>query len=207
MTEARDFRALAEAADAERYLPDLIPWVHEAGNPYLDWLLGSPEAAREAIGMWMVREGSEISLKRVVALFEEGNPVGGFVALSGADLQLCARADTLTVLKAVGRRGRSELLLRAADVADLRTPVEPDEWFLSKLGVLEPFRRGGRGRAIVHEFLERGRAAGFSRFRLDVWGNDAHTVRMYESAGFHAVHEADSAALGGRLVAMRASDG
>jgi ribosomal protein S18 acetylase RimI-like enzyme len=203
VTGGRDFRALAEDRDHQRHLPDLLPWVHEAGNPYFDWLLGDPGTARAAIEVWMRRSSSEIALERVVALFEDGRAVGGFVGLAGADLARCAKADSLVALKAVGREGRAELLRRAKAVAELRLPVDDDEWFLSKLGVLEPYRRGGRGRALLHEFLHRGEAQGFTRFRLDVWEQDEHTVRLYESAGFQTADATHSEELGRKLLAMR----
>lgn len=205
MTGPRVFRALAEDPHPRRHLPDLVPWVHEAGNPYFDWLLGDPGTALAAIELWMGRPSSEIALTRLVALFEDGRPVGGFVGVAGADLARCAKADSLAALKAVGRKGRPELLRRARAVANLRLAVGADEWFLSKLGVLEPFRRGGRGRALLHEFLERGDAQGFTRFRLDVWEQDEQTVRLYESAGFITADATYSEELGRRLLAMRRS--
>jgi ribosomal protein S18 acetylase RimI-like enzyme len=68
---------------------------------------------------------------------------------------------------------------------------------------LEPYRRGGRGRALLEEFLERGARGGFTRFRLDVWERDEYTVRLYESAGFRTVAESMNEELGLRLLAMR----
>ncbi|HYI38519.1 MAG TPA: GNAT family N-acetyltransferase [Thermoleophilaceae bacterium] len=203
MTGARDFRALTDVPSPERFVSDLQPWIHEAGNPYLDWLFGAPDSARAALAAWMVSDGSEISLGRVVGLFEGGNPIGGYVGLSGSDLAKCVRKDAITALKVAGRDGRPAFLERARELSDLRRPVEPDEWFLSKLGVLVPYRRGGRGRALLEDFLGRGAQAGFSRFRLDVWARDEHTVRLYESAGFLTFDETFSEEMGMRLLAMR----
>jgi ribosomal protein S18 acetylase RimI-like enzyme len=200
--ERREFRDLASEPGAERHIPDLLPWVHEAGNPYFDYLFGGPEVARRAIASMLASERSEISLRHTTALFEGDRPVGGFVSLSGAELDTCIRADSLLALKAVGRDGRRALLERAAGVAHLRTPPEPDQLFLSKLGVLASHRRGGRGRALLERFLDGGRERGFSRFRLDVRQRDEHTVGLYRSAGFEVAWEAESPAAGELLYAM-----
>jgi len=128
--------------------------------------------------------------------------VGGFVGLSGEEQEGSAKADSLIALQAAGREGRRALLERAKVAADLRRPPESDEFYLSKLGVLERYRRGGRGRALLERYLETGRERGFSRFRLDVRQRDEHTVRLYESAGFAVAWEAESPAAGELLYAM-----
>jgi ribosomal protein S18 acetylase RimI-like enzyme len=202
----REFRDLATDDDAERHIPDVLPWVHEAGNPYFDFLFGDPETARRAVAAMLARERSEISIRRVTALIEDGRAVGGFVGLSGAEQAASAKADSLIALQVVGRDGRRGLLERAGAAAGLRRPPEPDEFFLSKLGVLEPYRRGGRGRALLERFLATGRDRGFRRFRLDVRQRDDHTVGLYRSAGFEVAWEAESPAAGELLYAMTLDD-
>lgn len=202
MINGRDFRSLGDDPDPAHRMREIGPWVHEAANPYLDWMLGSPELARAALERWMAKERSEISLTRAVGLYEENAVVGGYVALSGADLAGAAKADTLALLAVVPRADRPGVLDRAAALSDLRRPVDPDVWFLSKLGVLESHRQGGRGRAVLEHFLAAGRAHGLRRFRTDAWEPDGHVVSMYEAAGFATVARAESAEMGGALLAM-----
>jgi len=201
-----EFRALGSEEEAERYIEAVLPWVHEAGNPYLDWLLGSPEVAESALRAWMSRPSSEVSIRRFTVLMEDGRAAGGFVGVGGDDLQACLRADSVAALKAVGREGRRGLLERAAAVADLRRPVEPDEWYLSKLGVVPELRRGGRGRALLREYLDAGRRAGYRRFRLDVWREHAGTVDLYRSAGFEVLAESEAKLDGMTLLSMGMED-
>lgn len=205
MTAGADFRAVSGDPDPSRRVDEVLPWVHEAANPYIDWMLGSPERAGQALERWMRREGSEIAIARTVGLYEDDAVVGGFIGLTGEELAGASRGDTLALLSAVPKEERPGLLRRAASLAELRRPVAPDEWFLSKLGVLASHRRGGRGRAVIEEFLERGRAQGLRRFRLDAWQPDAHVVGLYESVGFRTVAESPSAELGGTLLAMTAT--
>jgi ribosomal protein S18 acetylase RimI-like enzyme len=207
VTAGRDFRVLAGDPAPDERAREVEPWLHEAANPYLDWMLGSPELATAAIRKWMTKERSEISLSRLVGLYEDGGVVGGYVGLTGAELAAATRADTQALLAVVPREERAGVLRRAAALADLRRPVEEDEWFLSKLGVLESHRRGGRGRAVLDHFLDSGRERGLSRFRLDAWKPDSHVVGMYERAGFRTVAEHESRELGGALLAMTLEDG
>jgi ribosomal protein S18 acetylase RimI-like enzyme len=186
----------------DRRLAEVAPWVHAAANPYLDWMIGSPELARAAIERWMLRADSEISLDRTVGLYEDGVVVGGFVALTGEEQARASRSDTLALLATVPRGDRPAMLERAVALADLRLEVAPDQWFLTKLGVLASHRRGGRGRALLQEFLARGRERGLRSFRLDAWAPNEHVVTMYERAGFRSVADAPSAELGGSLLAM-----
>lgn len=177
-------RCLADDPGAKAAIPAVAPWIHEAGNPYLDWLLGGPRTARAAVERWMASERSEISIRRVTVLEREGRAIGGFAAIDGSALPACAKADSLAALALVGREGRGELLRRASALAGVRAPVEPDQWFLSKLGVLREHRRAGHGRTLLEAFLEAGERRGFRRWRVDARPEDAHVVGLYESAGF-----------------------
>ena len=185
---------------------EIEPWVHEAANPYLDWMLGSAELARTALRRWMAKDRSEISLTRAAGLYEGDAVVGGYIALTGADLAGAARADTLALLAVVPRARRAGVLARAAALSELRSPVDPDQWFLTKLGVLEAHRGQGHGGAAVEHFLAAGRALGLTRFRLDAWEPDAHVVAMYERAGFAPTARRESSDLGGALLAMTIGD-
>ena len=202
MSHARDLRPLGDDPDPGRRAREIAPWVHEAATPYLDWMLGSAGLARTAVERWIGQDRSELSLTRAVGLYEQDAVVGGYVGISGADLAGVAKADTLSLLAVVPRADRPGVLDRATALSALRRPVEPDQWFLSKLGVLESHRRGGRGRAVLEHFLDAGRVRGLRQFRVDAWEPDAHVVAMYEAAGFATVARAESAELGGALLAM-----
>jgi ribosomal protein S18 acetylase RimI-like enzyme len=151
----------------------------------------------------MARPSSEISIKRVTLAFSGEQPAGGFVALDGAALDRCVRADTIATLKEVDRAERAAFLARSAALSDLERPrVEPDQFFLSKVGVLPEFRGTGYGRALCERFLAIGSAAGFERFRLDVSPTNVPAVRLYESLGFRVVADAASEQTGIRALSM-----
>jgi ribosomal protein S18 acetylase RimI-like enzyme len=178
----------------------VLPWIHEAGNPYFDAFFGSPDAARRALCRWMGRPTSEVAITRVTVLLDGDRPVGCFVALSGADLARCLRADSLAAIREAGREGRRALLDRARGLAAARVPVPEDAYFLSKLAVAAELRGAGLGRALLEKFLAVGRRGGFSVFRTDARPEDAHIVHLYESAGFRTIAESATGVLAMVLV-------
>ena len=173
----------------------MLPWVHEAGNPYFDTFFGSPGAARRALQRWMARPTSEVAITRVTLLCEGDRPAGCFVALSGRELARCLRADSLAAIREAGRAGRRALVDRAAALAATRVPVPEDAYFLSKLAVAAELRGTGLGRALLEEFLAAGRRGGFNVFRTDARQEDAHIVHLYESAGFRTIGESPTGVL------------
>jgi ribosomal protein S18 acetylase RimI-like enzyme len=201
-----EFRALADEPDPLERIPVVAPWVHEATGAYLDWLFGSAEKARAVVRRWMARPGSEISITRATVLLESGRPVGCFVALSGAQLARCARADAIATLQEAKRDGGRALLDRAATASPRAFPIEPDEFFLSRLAVSPELRGSGRGRALLEEYVAVGRRAGFRRFRLDVTVGNTRAEKLYESVGFRRVATTACDIPGMNLVAAMAMD-
>lgn len=57
------FRALAYDGQAERWVPEALPWVHEAGNPYY-WFFGGPEQALAVLGDWTRQTSLEVFIGR-----------------------------------------------------------------------------------------------------------------------------------------------
>ena len=173
-------RQLADLPDADRYIQRTLPWVHEAGNPYFDWLFGGAAAAHAVLNAWMSRPSSEVSVRRISILMSPTDASGGFLALSGDELARARRADTLATLKEQVPGLRDRL----AAARGLFSPVEPDEFYLSKIGVALEFRSTGMGRKLIQEYLDSGRSAGFRRFRLNVSADNDRAVALYRAAGF-----------------------
>jgi ribosomal protein S18 acetylase RimI-like enzyme len=178
------FRPLTEDREAERWVPEALPWVHEAGNPYYDWFFGGRERALTMLRDWMRRTSSEVFVGRSVLLVESGRPAGGFIALGGDELQHCRRADAVAAMEAAGREGRGRLLARMREAHELFAPVPADVFYLSKMGVVTAARGAGRGGRLVREYLSTGTALGFRRFCLDVCAGNTAAVRLYRAAGF-----------------------
>ncbi len=195
-------RILDGVSDRERFIPEVLPWIHEAGKPYFDWLFGGSETALKNIESWMRRPSSEISILRVTLLFAEERPVGGFIGLGGADLAQCRKADALAILREAQSQGRPDLLVRLGAVRGLFPLVGPDEFYLSKIGVAADLRGTGLGRRLVMEYLAAGRAAGFRRFRLDVWAEHRAALLLYESLGFRVLLESSSPEAGIKYLSM-----
>ena len=79
---------------------------------------------------------------------------------------------------------RSSVIARLRLGRELFSEVLPDDFHLSRMGVLAHARRRGYGKAIVREYLRHGIHRGFGRFTLDVSaGNDA-AIGLYRSVGF-----------------------
>jgi GNAT superfamily N-acetyltransferase len=162
------FRSLSSERERARQIPLALPWVHAAGLPYFDWLLGGRSPALRIVREWLCRPSSELFIGRVV-LVEDTQPVGGFIALPGAELARCRREDALALVAATAREQRWALARRLRQGRALFPELTADDFYLSRMGVRAGARRRGYGKAIVDEFLRQGRQQGFRRFRLDVW--------------------------------------
>jgi ribosomal protein S18 acetylase RimI-like enzyme len=165
--------------------PDaLIPWVHDAGNPYLDWLFDGEDAARAALREWIERESSEVYQGRATVLISSGEPVGGFYGIPGDELVTCRKADTIALIARFTGAERRDLAARLSSSGALFTAPSAEEYFLSKVGVLAEQRGRGLGEALVESYLEAGAEQGFRRFRLDVHEGNIPAMRLYEKHGF-----------------------
>jgi ribosomal protein S18 acetylase RimI-like enzyme len=189
---AGTFRPLSGDRDADRWIPQLLPWVWEAGDPYYSWFFHgvlADDRPQSILAGWMRRRSSEVSLERAVLLRAGDRAVGGFIALGGTDLQACRRADSLAALQATSREGRALLASRIRQSRKLFGPVAADDFYLSKLWVAAGSRRAGHGARILREYLRTGRAGGFRRFRLDVCAQNQAAVRLYLASGFAVLCE------------------
>jgi ribosomal protein S18 acetylase RimI-like enzyme len=176
-------RALARDGEQTRQIAVALPWIHAAGQPYFDWLLGGRGAALRILEQWMQRPSSELFVGRVV-LVEETHSVGGFIALAGAELAQCRLQDALAAAAATSSERHSALARRLRQGRALFPEVTADDFHLSRMGVLAEARRRGYGRMIVREFLENGTRRGFRRFTLDVSADNVAAIELYRSAGF-----------------------
>jgi ribosomal protein S18 acetylase RimI-like enzyme len=177
-------RPLTDERDAVRWMPDALPWVHEAGNPYYDWFFGGRAEASSALIEWMVRPSSEVFIGRAVLLVEGERATGGFIALDGARLRDCRRADAVAAVEAAGYQGRRALMERMRSARGLFPPVPDDVLYLSKLGVAAAARRAGRGAHLVRAYIAAGGMLGFRRFCLDVHARNVSAIHLYQAAGF-----------------------
>ena len=199
---AERLRPLGADPDGERFAEAVVPLVHDAGRPYFDWLFGGPEAARRRLAGWSARASSEVALERVTVLFEDGEPAGLFVALPGAELAACRKADAVALLQETESSARRAVMERLAAVRSLFAPVAEAEWYLSKLAVL-PARRGrGLGGRLADAYLAAGAEQGFTRYRLDVDAGNTAALGLYESRNFRIAHDRSSEAAGLRYLGL-----
>lgn len=183
------FRSLTQEESVERWIWETLPWIHEAGNPYYDWLFGGAAEAESTLAEWMRRPSSEVFIGRVRLLVDDGRTVGGFIALPGSELADCRRTDAVATMQAVAPEERRSVLARMRSARGLFTTVSAQEFYLSKMGVVPDHRGAGHGATIVRQYLDDGAALGFRRFRLDVWARNRPAIHMYEAAGFRVLRE------------------
>jgi len=195
-------RSLAGDPEPERYVKDVLPWVHEAGCPYFDWFFGDVETAHTVLDAWMRRPSSEVFAGRLTLLTEGGKAIGGFIALGGAELESCRSADTIAAIKDAGRDGLTDLRERLQAGKELFVPVGHDDFYLSKIGVLAEFRGRRHGTALLQRYLADGEEAGFRRFRLEVWSGNGAAIGFYRDFGFEVVAESTSPSAGLTYVSM-----
>jgi ribosomal protein S18 acetylase RimI-like enzyme len=174
--------------DVDATITRVLPLVHEAGNPYLDWFFGDSGRTRATLENWMRRETSEYSLQTLKGLFADNELEGVYCGLDGAELAVRRKADAITCFKDAGAAGRSELAARLEERRGLFPPVDDSEFYLSNIGVAAGRRARGLGRLLLEEFVDEGTRLGFATFRLDVHAGNAPALRLYESVGFEVIH-------------------
>jgi ribosomal protein S18 acetylase RimI-like enzyme len=81
---------------------------------------------------------------------------------------------------------------RLANVSDLFSPVDDDEYYLSKLGLMPQFRGKRLGRMLVDRYIEEGVRRGHMRYRLDVHADNEAAIRCYRSSGFEICQRTES---------------
>lgn len=196
-----------EASDTERAhfevrIAHALPWIHEASNPYWDWLWGSPTEARAQLREWLSRPNSELSAQHVVCLSEGDRIVGGYIALPGREVQACRKADLLALMNYLRRNARESMIARMRQARSLFASVAENEFYLSRMGVASSARGRGVARRLVEMFLQQGRAAGFNQFRLDVAVDNERAIRLYRAAGFAVASDSGIAGTPIRYCAM-----
>ena len=108
----REIRPASELASPDDLVPQVLPCLLAAGNPYYDYVFGGPDAARSVLDRWVRRPSSEVALDRAVLLFEGAAVLGGYIALDAAELKACRNADAIAMMMVGGRGQRAELRRR-----------------------------------------------------------------------------------------------
>lgn len=162
----------------------ILGWLYEASNPYWEWLWGSPSVALTQLATWVRRPSSEVSASRVTSICESDVFLGGYIALSGSDLQYCRKADLLALLSFLQQNQSEAMMLRIRRAKSLFVSPSEDEFYLSRLGVNPSFRGQGVGHQLVEKYIKDGQKQGFTRFRVNVSGDNEKAIQLYLTAGF-----------------------
>jgi ribosomal protein S18 acetylase RimI-like enzyme len=186
------FRKAADDPNAEHLAAHALSWIIEAGNPYYDVLFGGANPTLAFVQKWLRRASSEVSFLRVEFLMADSEFAGGYIALSGNDLRKARRADSVALLTSFAPQDRPALASRLNNLSDLMASVEDDEYYLSKVGLTQPFRGKGLGRTLVDRYISEGARLGYSRYRLDVCADNQAAIRCYRSAGFEITQTGQS---------------
>lgn len=163
-----------------------VAGVHDAGNPYFDFLFGDAETATRVLRSWVRRSSSEVALERShVALADDGATLAaGYVLLPAEELRRCRSADLMALLTARGTVPRDVLRQRLEATRGLFTTAEPGDWYLSKVWVHPSLRSRGLARDVLADILGRAAERGARRVCLDVHEEREAAVRLYRRAGF-----------------------
>lgn len=172
-------------SERDALLPTALSWIAEAGNPYFDWIFGNEVATARVLSDWMERSSSEVALNRIRFLRNQSSIVAGFIAMGGNELKKARRADAVCLLSTASVAERSKLIGRLTNVSDLFSPVDPGEYYLSKMGVNKSYRGQGLSRAIMSHYLKQGEAENYKCYRLDVCTRNSVAIRCYERYGFN----------------------
>lgn len=185
----------------DRKLNDIIPWVRDAGRPYYDIFLDGTDLD-STIARWLQRRSSEVSLQRTRLLVTDDRITGGYISLAGRELPGCRQADLLDLAREMGEHSYSELRARMDDLRDLFAPVEENDFYLSKIGVLSHMQGQGLSHHLMRDCIRRATQGGFRRVRLDVPEHHKVARELYRTHDFEPVYRGKTPVSNLRYIAM-----
>jgi ribosomal protein S18 acetylase RimI-like enzyme len=175
----------ASEADRDAVWQDFLDWLIPASSPYPEALFGGVEPAREMLDQWARRVDSEYAFDAADLLMVGDRSSGGLICFDGRELARRRRADMMQLLTNPKLR---HLRSRLPDLQGLLAPVAPDDFYLSRVGLIPEARGKGLGHRLLQHFTDCARQGGYRRLRLDVHAGNNAARRLYESAGYRVIY-------------------
>jgi GNAT superfamily N-acetyltransferase len=172
--------ARLEVEAHQRRAEELAHWILDASNPYMSWVFGGPARALEVVRKWCARKTSELSLERLVALVEEEDVIGGFIAMNGRELAQCRKSDLLWLARETHDEERGSVLKRLEQARDVFPSVEASHCYLSRMFLDPSYRGKGLGKWLMKCVMGHPELQNLRRWILAT--RDAHG--LYEKYGF-----------------------
>lgn len=172
-----------ELSGVEFHLPKLITWLRDAGRPHHELLLSGtdPDAVLRA---WIERSTSEFALKNIRVLIADDDIAGGYLAMPGREVDRRRQEDLLDLARRRGRAAYAHIRACVRDLYPLFSPIRRNDFYLSRIGIL-PHKRGrGLAHHLIQDCIERATARGADRIRLDVSGDNAIAISLFQSHRF-----------------------
>lgn len=185
----------------EKKFNDIIPWVREAGRPFFDIYLDGTDTD-STIARWLQRGSSELSLQRTRLLVADDRISGGYISLAGRDLISCRQADLLDLAREMSDHNYSDLRARMDDLSDLFAPVEENDFYLSKIGVMPRMQTKGMSHHLMRDCIRRAKQGGFRRVRVDVPEQREIARELYRAYGFEPIYRGKTPISDLRYLAM-----
>ena len=130
---------------SEVSIANIFPWLHEASNPYWDWLWRS--AAQTQLNDWLYRPNSELSERRVRYLIDGDDIVGSYISMPGSELQICRRADLIALTNYLRRNPDEGMMIRIRQAQSLFAGVGENNKFEFEPNLCSTFRPRSKNRA------------------------------------------------------------
>lgn len=164
----------------------LVPWVKAADEDYFQLLLEGfgPD---DIIADWMRCADSELALQNMRLLIADDRIAGGYIGFAGRQLHRRRERDLIDLIRRFGSARQSKLRRRLKDLMSLFGPVEPNDYYLSKIGTAPGLDDPSLEQKLVEDCIERAGRAGYDRLRTDIDESDRRLRDLLATNGFEQI--------------------
>ncbi|MEX2215016.1 MAG: GNAT family N-acetyltransferase [Phycisphaeraceae bacterium] len=178
--------------DIGPHAAELVALAAAATSTYDAFVYDDAKQARQAHELLLQANASEYSPPFVMLVVEEGALAAMASAMPVEAINACRLRAAIALSRAPWLAKGSALRRRLQKAGRTFTPLNPDDYYATRLAVHESTRGKGYGRKLFELLEQEARAAGASRLTLDVSPDHEAAIHLYERLGFKNVGKGEA---------------